>query len=218
MMGQAQKAAPKVSEAEVKFTQQLVSRGYDDAQAKQILDIVQRMRQGQNVRLSPAQSTWINDINTIADRWNDVSPSTTRVAQLKPRDVVDMLAGRIKGPPEAPKTREEPKPAQVRTFVYDVTVDGSRYRIETRAELQARGMTTVQGSRMGQLATMLRDNPKGILAVTAPDGSVAASGSPGFEKFNRAYITAYNATLRDPEADRIEIASVRKKAGEKPNA
>lgn len=211
-MAQAQTQQRRQTEQERIFTERLTARGYTDDQARQILDIVQRLRSGQNVQLNAQQSNWVNDINAIMARWNEVSGSTTRLSQLNRDQVGALFHGTMLTGPERPVPRiaERPAPAPVRTFVYEVTVDDRTYRVETNRELTARGMTTVQGSRIGQFRTMLREHPEQVLAITTPEGAVVRPGTEGFADFTRGYVTAYNAMLRNPDEDRISIASVRR--------
>jgi len=207
-MAQRQQAQPpRVSEAEQMLTRRLVSRGYTEDQAHQIIDIVQRLRRGENVNLNSTQSNWINDINAIGRRWDGLSGSTTRLSQLTGQQAYDLASG-VRGPERHQVAlREEVRPAPVRTFVYDVQVDGRTYVVELNREMPAGGRVTVPRSRMGQLRRMMNEEPSPIVAVRMPDGSTARPGTPEFQPFVQAYIPAYNAMLRDPESDRIVITS-----------
>lgn len=215
-MGQPQqKTEARVSEVERVFSDKLVRTGYTPEQARQMLDIVQRLRSGQNVRLNPTQADWVSDINAINARWSEISPSTRRLSQLQPGQVREMFAGMLMAGPLRPQPviAEAQRPAPVRTFQYDVTVDGNQYRIETNTSLPSRGMTSVEGSRIAQLRQMLSASPSPILAVTMPDGSSVRPGTPEFAQFTRDYSRAYAGMLRDPENERIAISTVRRRFG-----
>jgi hypothetical protein len=201
----------KLTEVEQKFADQLVSKGYTTEQARDIMGIVERIRGGANVQLSPQQSLWLNDINAINDKWSAVSPSTRKVAQLKPVDVSSIVAVNVKGPSQSPQARAEQAPAVVKTFTYAVTLDDKTYRVESKAELVSRGMTTVEGSRVGQLARILSNNPKEIVGIVAPGGEVLQPGSEKFQDFTREYMRAYNDKRADPESDRVSIEAAKKK-------
>jgi len=194
------------------FTERLVNRGYTNEQARQVLDIVQRLRSGQNVRLGPGQSDWVNDINAVNQRWSEISPSTRRLSQLQPGQVREMFAGMMLAGPSrpAPVIAEVQRPAPVRTFVYEVTVDEREFRIETNAALVSRGATTVAQSRVGQLRGMLSASPCPILAITTPEGATIRPGSPEFAQFTRGYAAAYASMLRDPSDVHIAITQVRR--------
>jgi len=105
------------------------------------------------------------------------------------------------------------RPAPVRTFVYDVTVDGNQYRVETRTALASAGMSSVEQSRIGQLRRMLSANPSPILAITTPEGATVRPGTPEFGQFGQNYARAYAAMIRDPETERIAISTVRRRSG-----
>jgi polyhydroxyalkanoate synthesis regulator phasin len=212
MGGAAQKPQEKkLTETEQKFVDQLVAKNYTAEQARDIINIVQRMRSGQDVQLNPQQSRWVNDIQAINDRWNSVSPSTSRVSQLKLNEVDRILAVNVKGPGETPKTRQEAAPAVVKTFTYAVTLDDRTYKVESKAELVSRGMTTVEGSRTGQLARLLANNPKEIVGIVAPGGEVLQPGSEKFQDFTSQYLRAYNEVRSNPESERISIEALKKK-------
>jgi hypothetical protein len=196
------------------FMDRMVHRGYTEVQAREVMDIVQRLRGGQNVRLTPQQSDWVNDINAINARWSEISPSTRRLSQLQPGQVREMFTGMLLAGPlrPAPVIAEVQRPAPVRTFVYDVTVDGNQYRVETRTALASAGMSSVEQSRVGQLRRMLSASPSPILAITTPDGATVRPGTPEFGQFGQAYARAYAAMIRDPESERIAISAVRRRS------
>ncbi len=214
-MAQAQRPTEaRVSEMERVFMDRMVHRGYTEVQAREVMDIVQRLRGGQNVRLTPQQSDWVNDINAINARWSEISPSTRRLSQLQPGQVREMFTGMLLAGPlrPAPVIAEVQRPAPVRTFVYDVTVDGNQYRVETRTALASAGMSSVEQSRVGQLRRMLSASPSPILAITTPDGATVRPGTPEFGQFGQAYARAYAAMIRDPESERIAISAVRRRS------
>lgn len=204
-----------MNEAERLFSERLVRTGYTPEQARQMLDIIQRMRGGQNVRLAPNQGDWVSDINAINARWSEISPSTRRLNQLQPGQVREMMTGMLLAGPLRPQPviAEVQRPAPVRTFQYEVTVDGQQYRLETNTALQSRGMTTVEGGRIGQLRQMLSASPSPILAITMPDGSTVRPGTPEFSQFSQNYVRAYAGMMRDPENERIAISTVRRRFG-----
>lgn len=207
-MAQRQTQQPRVSEAERAFTERLVNRGYTQDQARQIIDIVQRLRRGEHVNLNPVQSNWVGDINSINNNWSAVSGSTRRVSQLTPEQIREISSG-LRGPERpAIALRQETRPAPVRTFVYEVQVDGRDYRVELNREMPSRGLVTLQSSRVGQLRAMLSQSPSPILAVTMPDGTTARPGTPAYAQFAQSYAGAFNGMQRDPEAtERIVITS-----------
>ncbi|MFH0884866.1 MAG: hypothetical protein V1861_04100 [Candidatus Micrarchaeota archaeon] len=210
----------RLSETERIFMDKLVHRGYTDVQAREFMDIVQRLRSGQNVVLTSRQSEWVNDINTINASWSRISPSTRRLSQLQPGQVSEMFSGLMLAGPSRPgptMVAEVQTPAPVRTFVYDVTIDGSHYRVQTNAALVSGGLTTVQGSRAGQLSRMLSASPNPIIAITTPEGATVSGrtiqNTPEFAQFAEGYASAYNAMLRNPNDQRIAISEVRRRRG-----
>jgi hypothetical protein len=225
-MAQRQTQQPKVSEGERIFTQQLVSRGYTQDQASQIIGIVQRLRQGQHVSLNAVQSNWVNDITAIQNAMIRVSPETTRVSRLTPEQATAVFSGREMRERDrerrvdrlvsesmeqmARTVQGQQRPAPVRTYIYDVEVDGRRYVVELNREMPSRGITTVSSSRMGQLRRMMSESPSPIIAVRMPDGTSVRPGTPGYLSFAQTYSTAYQAMLRDPESGRIVITTAQR--------
>ncbi len=225
-MAQRQTQQPRVSEGERIFTQQLVSRGYTQDQARQIIDIVQRMRQGQDVQLNATQSNWVNDIMALQNAWIRVSPETTRVSRLTPEQATAVFSGREMRQRDRERRMERTvsrsmesmaravrgtqRPAPVRTYVYDVEVDGRRYVVELNREMPNPGSTSLSGSRVGQLMRILNQSPSPIIAITMPDGTSARPGSRAYYSFARTYSAAYTGMLRDPESERIVISTAQR--------
>jgi hypothetical protein len=194
------------------FEQRLTTRGYTQEQARQIIDVVERMRRGQNVRLTPEQSAWANDINSVRDAWARVSPDTRRVSQLTRDDVISMFAGPlIRGPPAVPTVREVSVPAPVRLPQYTVTVNGQEYNVQLKRPLSAGRVTNLESGRVGQLGNILATNPEAVLGITrvTPSGSSAAvrPGTRDFNEFRRVYAAAYSYMRNNPESDAITVAS-----------
>ncbi len=195
--------------AQTIFMKALTERGYTADQAKQIIDIVQRMRSGQNVQLNPVQSNWQTDINSINSAWSRVSPGTRRVSQLTARDATNIFASPlIAGPQRAtgPTVRETPRVSPVRTYSYTVTVNGEDYQVQTNTALVSRGYTTVPSSRVGQLRGMLVDNQSAIIGITGPGGALIRPGTPEFTSFTQTYLVAYREMMRNPDSNAIMIA------------
>lgn len=209
---ESEEEAQRRQTAQSVLVNKLTSSGYTTDQALQILDIIQRMRRGENVRLTPEQSNWLNDINSLSSAWSTVSPSTRRISQLTVREATNIAAGLLLTGPErfvGPISREAVSPTRVKTYRYMVTVNGEDYQIQTNRELVSRGLTTIQASRIGQLRDMLVNNPTAVLGITRPDGTVLRPGTPAFDAFTRAYLLAYRDMIRNPDSDAIIIVAHR---------
>jgi len=208
-------AAPRPGQAltsEDVFMTRLMEHGYTWVQSREVMDITQRLRAGENVRLRPDQGDLTRIINAINEKWSEVSGGTRRLSQLTAAQTTRMFATMLyPRAPAVPELREAPQPAPVRTFVYEVMVAGERYTVQTGMELMARGMSSVQSSRLGQLRDVLTGSTGGVLAITTPDGRAVRPGSPEYTEFATAYIRAYAAMVRDPSSDAIHIAAIRRR-------
>jgi hypothetical protein len=169
-----QEAPPQTrqSEAERTFTDRLVQRRYTPEQAAEILDIVQHLRAGQDVELTPRQSLWQNDINGINDAWGSVSPSTQTARALGTDGVNQLFAGLLlRGPggtriPEAraPEIAETSRQAPARQETYTYTV---RYGVLDRPQSTFSVVTNTPQSIYTEttLAAALRNPPEGFVVI-----------------------------------------------------
>jgi hypothetical protein len=212
------------------FTRELAARGFTADQSRQILDIVQRMRAGQNVVLNPVQSNWVNDINAVNNAWSRVSPSTRRLTQLTPAQATEICTGREMRDRDRARRVEatvsesmdrmaatistRPAPVQVNTFIYEVSIAGQTYTLEMNRRLTGTGGTYGMPNRVSQLQGLIANNPGAVLAVTLPDGQTVRPGSPGFGAFQQTYVRNYAAMSRElqsgQDSDRISVHFVRR--------
>lgn len=184
------------------FVQRLMAQGYSEDQAGQIIDIVERMRSGKNINLSPTQHELITAVHSVNAVWNRVSPSTTRVSQLTMAEVSRIFEGiSIPAPPRMMDTRSTAAPAEmreatvapVRTYQYTLNINGAEYQLQTNVEIaHNRGW-------LDQLTRIITTGT-GVLGLRRSDGTVIRPGTREFDMFKREYLNAYRSITDNPDA------------------
>jgi len=168
-------------------------KGCTAREAREILDIVNGVRSGAMVM--GYDPRYQQTIDAIRNAWRRleteerIPADKTSVAQLSAQNVRALLQD-VRGPSQTPEERPQVAATPTRVFRYDVTIDGTTYKVALDHQLEPQ-------NKQGQMREALRE--AGV-TVVGPTGTTMA----GLE-FARIYVPTYNEWTRDHGSHELRV-------------
>ncbi|MFH1685434.1 MAG: hypothetical protein ABH983_03945 [Candidatus Micrarchaeota archaeon] len=193
--------------------EQLVNAGYNPQQATAILDMARRMSRGQDVRVPPQGRFHVPDIERVRNVL-----AAIRQRPDSSRRILATEFGLLHGPERSRiQAISVPRRAPTRTYTYQITMGSRTYEVDCSRQFPARGMTSLQSSRLGQFYRAIADSDRsvtGIYLVTASGRRQLRGDS--LQQFRAGYVQRFQrmqmATLRGQETpELITISSIRRR-------